>query len=82
MRQVAAPPHLERTMSALGDRLQIQRKERKRERKIRWTASQKTPRVKKPAITIIKHPETTQQQYSTGDHLSNKAESKPPPNMK
>ena len=33
MRQVAAPPHLEHTMSALGKRLQIQRKEMKREEK-------------------------------------------------
>ena len=82
MRQVAAPPHLEHTMSALGERLQIQRKEMKRERKIRCTTSQKPPRVKMPAITIIKHPQTTQQQYSTSDYLSNKAESKPPPNMK
>jgi len=69
-------------MSALGERPQIQGKERKRERKIRCTTSQKSPRVKKPAITISKHPQTTQQQYSTGNHLSNKAESKPPPNMK
>ena len=58
-RQDAAPPHLEHTMSALGEKPQSQGKEKKKERKIRSTTSQKPPRDK-PAGSSHKQPTAIQ----------------------